>query len=162
MTCRLPRHTRSYPTPSAATPDHPNISQHWQHDLTGNPVEPVAQEHAQYARGVKAKSSAVIQKETITMKATGLKVTLPFPPDQLKPISETVKNVDLSIDLGDGKPFTAAFSGKNYRRAIRQIEDLRTSGEVIVVMQGRLVSGHRIEGAGLSVQVKTPKADTAE
>lgn len=132
----------------------------WRYDLDANPVEPVSQNHAEFARGTKAQSSAAIEKEIVVMKATGIKVTLPFPADQLKPIGETVKSIDLQIDLGDGKPFTAAFSGKNYRRALRQVDELRTTGaDIIVVMQGRLVAGHRIEGAGLAVQTRTPKGD---
>jgi hypothetical protein len=134
----------------------------WRYGLDADPVEPVSEEHARFARGVKAQSSAAIEKETIAMKATGIKVTLPFPPDQLKPIGESVKSVDLTIDLGDGRPFTVPFSGKNYRRAMRQVEELRASGaEVIIVMQGRLVANHKIEGAGLAVQVRAPKADAA-
>jgi hypothetical protein len=92
------------------------------------------------------------------VQVQSLKVTLPLRPDQLQPVDETTKSVDLTLDLGDGKPFTVAFSGKNFRRALRQIEELRATGsEVIILMQGKLVAGHRIEQAGLAVQVRTSK-----
>jgi hypothetical protein len=132
----------------------------WRHDLDGNPVEPVSLDHAQFARGVQPRPP-ITTKETIHMQVLALKVTLPLTSDQLSPIGETVKSIDLQLDLGDGRPFIVPFSGKNYRRALRQVDELRATGaEVIVVMQGRLVAGHRIEQAGLAVQAKTPKGDS--
>lgn len=132
----------------------------WRHDLDGTPVEPVSDNHAQHAR--RTKDQPVAQsKETIIVQVPALKVSLPLRPDQLRPIGETVKTVDITLDLGDGRPFTVPFSGKNYRRALRQVDELRASGtEIIVVMQGRLVAGHRIEGAGLAVQARTPKTES--
>src|SRR3954470_8043640 len=69
------------------------------HDVNGVPVEPVAPEHAQYARVAKAQLPAAIQKETISVKDTGIRIAVPFSPNQLKPVAETVKTVDLTLDL---------------------------------------------------------------
>lgn len=138
----------------------------FRHDVDGHPVGPVLEVHAAYAASqlpgyVKPKSSGTAGAPThkvIVMKISALKVSLPPQPDQLASVDETVKTVDLHLDLGDNRPITVQFSGKNYRRALRQIEELRADGsQVIVLLQGRLVSGHRIEGAGLSVQVRAPK-----
>jgi hypothetical protein len=86
-------------------------------------------------------------------------VTLPLRPDQLHAVDDLVKTVDLRLDLGDGQPFTVPFSGRNYRRALRQIEEMTAGGgEVIVLLQGRLIAGHKIQDAGLAVQAKVPKA----
>jgi hypothetical protein len=127
----------------------------WRHDLDGNPVTPVSEDHAEFAR----RQPSAPAKETITVLVSALKVALPIRPEQLHPIDELTKSVDLRLDLGDGQPFVVGFSGRNYRRALRQIEEMTASGgEVIVLLQGRLVAGHKIEGAGLSVQTKLPKA----
>lgn len=131
----------------------------WRHDLDGNPIEPVSEGHAQFARGVQPRPP-IIKKVTVSMQVPAIKVTLPITPDLLPPVDETTKSVELKVDLGDGKPFTVGFSGKNYRRALRQVSELQAAGdEVIIVMQGRLVAGHKIEQAGLAVQAKTPKAE---
>jgi hypothetical protein len=138
----------------------------FRHNADAHPVEPVLEAHAAYALSqlpgyTKPKSpgaAAPDSHEVITVKISALKVSLPLSPDQLAPVGETVKVVDLQLDLGDGKPFVTQFSGKNYRRAIRQIEELRAAGsEVVILLQGRLVAGQKIEGAGLSVQMRTPK-----
>jgi hypothetical protein len=93
------------------------------------------------------------------MLISALKVTVVLKPDDLPRIGETDKSIDLTLDLGDGQPFAVAFSGKTYRRSLRSIAELQATGaEVIVLLQGRLIAGHRIEGAGLSVQSKTPKS----
>jgi len=139
------------------------------YDADGRPVELVTPEQAKYARSrlpgyqksalvTGSTDSASDTKEVISVQVPSLKVTLPLRPDQLSPVGETVKTVDLAIDLGDGKPFSVAFSGKNFRRALRQVDELHAAGsDVVVILQGRLIAGHRIEGAGLAVQVKTPK-----
>jgi hypothetical protein len=128
----------------------------WRHDIDGNPVEPVSENHAEFARQTQPDP----KKEIINVQIPAIKVTLPLRPDQLHPVDETVKAVDLRLDLGDGAPFTVPFAGKTYRRAMRQVEEMKAGGaEVIVLMQGRLVAGHRIEGAGLSVQARTPKVE---
>jgi hypothetical protein len=127
----------------------------WRHDLDGNPVSPVSEDHAEFAR---RQPSAPV-KEIVPVLVSALKVSLPLRPEQLHPIDELTKSVDLQIDLGDGSLYTVPFSGRNYRRALRQIEEMTAGGgEVIVLLQGRLVAGHKIEGAGLSVQTKLPKA----
>lgn len=139
------------------------------HDIDMRPVQPVTSEQAEFARSrlpgyVKPQSpatkmSSTHEVEVIDMQIESLKITLPLKPAQLRQVGETVKTVDLQLDLGDGKPFVVGFSGKNYRRALRQVEELQAGGsEVVVLLQGKLVMGHRIESAGLSVQVKTPKA----
>jgi ribosomal protein L25 (general stress protein Ctc) len=130
----------------------------WRFDLDGKPVEPVATEHAEFAQKIKTQRPTGPAKESIAVKVSGIKITVPLPADQLQVVAETVKTVDLTLDLGDGKPFLVPFSGKNFRRALRQADEVRASGaEVIVVLQGRLVAGHRVEGAGLAVQAKAVK-----
>jgi hypothetical protein len=126
------------------------------HDIDGAPVEPVSQDHAEFA----SRQPSTLTKETINVLVPAIKVTLPLRPDQLPAIGDTVKTLDVAIDLGDGRPFRVPFSGKNYRRALRQVDDLTAGGgEVVVLLQGRLVAGHRIEGAGLSVQARAPKVE---
>jgi hypothetical protein len=128
----------------------------WRHDLDGNAVEPVSQDHADFAR----QQPVMPTTEIINVLVPAIKVTLPLRPDQLPAIGDTVKTLDVAIDLGDGRPFTVPFSGKNYRRALRQVDELTAGGgEVVVLLQGRLVAGHRIEGAGLSVQARAPKVE---
>jgi sRNA-binding protein len=142
------------------------------HDINGHPVEAVTPEQAEYAasrlpgykepgNSTKTIPSRKISgnQEVVTVQVPAIKVSLPLRPDQLHPVGDAVKTVDLSLDLGDGKPFAVQFSGKNYRKALRQIAELQATGEVIVIMQGRLIAGHRIEGAGLSAQVKAPKVE---
>jgi hypothetical protein len=97
--------------------------------------------------------------EPITVLISALKVTAVIQPDQLPLIGETDKAVELTLDLGDGQLFVVPFSGKTYRRSLRSIAELQETGdEVVVLLQGRLIAGRRIEGAGLSVQSKTPKS----
>jgi hypothetical protein len=94
------------------------------------------------------------------MLISALKVTAVLKPDQLPQVGETDKTVELSLDLGDGQPFAVAFSGKTYRRSLRSIAELQATGaEVVVLLQGRLIAGHWIEGAGLAVQARTPKVE---
>lgn len=149
----------------AASPEYLNalaLPGAWRFDLDGNPVEPVSAGHADYARAILADlvASQSPEKEIIAMLIPALKVSLPLRPDQLPPADDTVKTVEIRLDLGDGKPFTVAFSGKNYRKALRQVQELQGTGaEVIVIMQGRLIAGHKVEGAGLSVTAKTPKLE---
>mgnify|MGYP002714751939 CR=1 FL=1 len=130
-------------------------------DLDGNPVEPVSQEHAELARRALAAPRSPIgpSREIIKMQIPAIKVTIPLSPEQLHPVAETTKTVELSLDLGDGRPLTAPFSGRTYRRALRQVDELRAGGAgiIVIVMQGRLVAGGRIEQAGLAVQIKTAK-----
>lgn len=128
----------------------------WRHDIDGNPIEPVSQDHADFARQVPQE----LKKETIDVIVSALKVSLPLRPEQIPPIDEQTKSVDLRLDLGDGAAFTVPFSGRNYRRALRQVEEMTAGGgEVVILLHGRLVAGHKIEGAGLSVQARVPKAE---
>jgi hypothetical protein len=127
----------------------------WRHDLDGTPIEPVSEDHAEFAR----RQPSIPTKETIPVLVSAIKVSLPLRPEQLHPIDEMTKSVDLEINLGDGNLFTVPFSGRNYRRALRQVEEMKAGGrDVVILLQGRLVAGHKIEGAGLSVQAKLPKA----
>jgi sRNA-binding protein len=54
----------------------------WRHDLDGTPVEPVSEDHAEFAR----RQPSIPTKETITVLVSALKVSLPLRPEQLHPI----------------------------------------------------------------------------
>jgi hypothetical protein len=69
----------------------------WRHDIDGTPVEQVSQSHAVFA----SQKPSEPKKETIDVIVPAIKVTLPLRPDQLHAVDETVKAVDLRLDLGD-------------------------------------------------------------
>jgi hypothetical protein len=133
----------------------------WRHDLDGNPTEPVSPEHAIAATESAPVASTQPEKIIFDMKVPGLKVALPLSSSLMpRNVSETTKMVEWKLDLGDGSVIAVSFSGKNYRRALRTLEEIEQSGgEAIVLMQGKLVAGRKIEGAGLSVQVKAKRED---
>ncbi|QQP94059.1 hypothetical protein IGS68_35195 (plasmid) [Skermanella sp. TT6] len=132
----------------------------WRHDLEGNPTEPVTAEHSAFALSKLAPQPAPgPKKETIVVKIPAMKVNLMVPPSEIRFIADTVKTVDLTFDMGDGRKYVAPMSGKNWRRAFRQLTEIQATGaEAVVILQGRLVSGGVIEGAGLTVQQKLSKA----
>jgi hypothetical protein len=129
----------------------------WRHDLDGNPVEPVSQLHADHARQ-SLNAPPLPMVETVMLKISALKVSLLLTPEQVPWIGEMAKAVDLKLDMGDKRPITVSFSAKNYRRVRRQVDELLRQGhQVVILLQGRLVAGGRIEGAGMAVQAKAPK-----
>jgi sRNA-binding protein len=131
------------------------------HDLDGNPVEPVPDEHRQHrVTRTKASSAAPPQTapqtepdttEEIMVAVKALKITAVLPPDQLKP--SEASTVALTVAAPDGAKATAVLSGKTYRRALAQIAAIGAD-QAVVVLQGSMKKPGEIEGAGIAVTAR--------
>lgn len=150
------RHCRSTQYAAALAPDGA-----MRHDLDGNPVEPVPDEHRQH-RVSRPKPTASAPPKTapqpepdtteeimVTVKA--LKISAVLPPDQLKPSDATT--VVLTVTAPDGAKATAMLSGKTYRRALTQIAAIGAE-QAVVVLQGSMKKPGEIEGAGIAVTAR--------
>jgi hypothetical protein len=73
------------------------------HDLAGNPVDPVAEEHKTHVRPKAAQSPAPQHQETVivSVKIKALKVTAVVPPADLKPLPPGA-DVVLALEVEDG------------------------------------------------------------
>jgi len=104
-----------------------------------------------------------------------LKITLPLKPEQVPrdilPAEGTPGAAKMKVYwdivlVGNGKKeqiYRVGFSGKNYRKCLRTLDKYQAEGsDCIILLQGKLVNGFAIEEAGLSVQVKIPKAAKGE
>ncbi len=95
-----------------------------------------------------------------------VKVTLPLRPDQLPRDvlpreGAPAVSIELTIEVeaGDGnRPLAvrATFSSRNYRRAVKAIDEL--VGNATALIQGRLTGNGELLDAGISVQPKAPAA----
>jgi hypothetical protein len=103
------------------------------------------------------------------IEVQSLKITLPLKPDQVPrnilpqegaPGTAKMKVFwDLVLAGQEEQVYHVGFSVKNYRKCLKTLEQHEAAGnECIVLLQGKLVNGEAVESAGLSVQVKTPKA----
>ena len=131
------------------------------HDLAGNPVEPVADEHKIHL-GPKAKaaqSSAPQHQETVIVpvKIKALKVTAVVPPADLKPLPPGT-DVVLALEVGDGMKAMVRLNPKSYRKALATIAELGAEN-VAVIVQGQMTRPGLIEGAGIVAQSKKPKGE---
>jgi hypothetical protein len=129
------------------------------HDLAGNPVGPVAEEHKPHVQP-KAKavqSPAPQHQETIivSVKIKALKVTAVVPPADLKPLPPGA-DVVLALEVGDGMTATAKLNPKSYRKALATIAELGAEN-VAVIVQGQMTRPGVIEGAGIVAQPRKPK-----
>lgn len=111
------------------------------------------------------------EKENNSMTATvpmkSLKVTLPLKPEQIpKDIlpkegapGAAKARVTWNIELENDPPLVVqvSFPVKNYRKILKTIDE--TQGEVVILLQGRLLGNGIIDGAGLTVQVRKPKEE---
>jgi ProQ/FINO family len=131
------------------------------HDLAGNPVEPVAEEHKIHF-GSKAKAArppAPQHRETVTVsiKIKALKVTAVVPPADLKPLPPGA-DVVLALEVGDGMTAMAKLNPKSYRKALATIAELGAEN-VAVIVQGQMTRPGVIEGAGIVAQPRKPKGE---
>ena len=131
------------------------------HDLAGNPVEPVAEEHKIHF-GAKAKAAqppAPQHQETITVsvKIKALKVTAVVPPADLKPLPPGT-DVVLALEVGDGMKAMAKLNPKSYRKALATIAELGAEN-VAVIVQGQMTRPGVIESAGIVAQPRKPKGE---
>jgi sRNA-binding protein len=131
------------------------------HDLAGNPLEPVAEEHKVYVRPkAKAAQSPTPQhQETVivSVKIKALKVTAVVPPADLKPLPPGA-DVVLALEVGDGIKATAKLNPKSYRKALATIAELGAEN-VAVIVQGQMTRPGVIEGAGIVAQPRKPKGE---
>jgi len=116
------------------------------------------------------KSGAVMpNNQSARIEIQSLKITLPLKPEQVPrdilpsegtPGAAKMKLFWDIVLVGEGEEevFRVGFSVKNYRKCLKTLEGHEAEGnECIVLLQGKLVNGGVIEGAGLSVQLKVPK-----
>src|SRR3954453_18696256 len=131
------------------------------HDLAGNPVEPVAEEHKSHVRpkAKAAQSPAPQYQETVivSVKIKALKVTAVVPPADLKPLPPGA-DVVLALEVGDGMTAMAKLNPKSYRKALATIAELGAEN-VAVIVQGQMTQPGVIEGAGIVAQPKKSKDD---
>jgi len=89
-----------------------------------------------------------------------VKVTLPLRPDQLPRDvlpREGGPNVEIELTIeveGGQRPLliTAVFNSRNYRRAVKAIDE--HGGSATVLIQGRLTGAGELLDAGIAVQAK--------
>jgi sRNA-binding protein len=131
------------------------------HDLAGNPVEPVAEEHKTHIwpKAKAAQPSALQHQETVivSVKIKALKVTAVVPPADLKPLPPGAEVV-LALEVGDGMKAMARLNPKSYRKALATIAELGAEN-VAVIVQGQMTRPGLIEGAGIVAQPKKPKGE---
>ena len=128
------------------------------HDLAGNPVEPVAEEHKRpRAKAAQAPASQHQETVIVSIKIKALKVTAAVPPADLKPLPPGA-DVVLALEVGDGMKATARLNPKSYRKALATIAELGAEN-VAVVVQGQMTRPGVIEGAGIVAQPKKPKGE---
>jgi sRNA-binding protein len=131
------------------------------HDLAGNPVEPVVEEHKTHVRpkAKAAQSPAPQHQETVivSVKIKALKVTAVVPPADLKPLSLGA-DVVLALEVGDGIKAMVKLNPKSYRKALATIAELGAEN-VAVIVQGQMTRPGVIEGAGIVAQPKKPKGE---
>jgi hypothetical protein len=129
------------------------------HDLAGNPVEPVAEEHKTHVRPTAkaAQSPAPQPQETVivSVKIKALKVTAVVPPADLKPLPPGA-DVVLALEVGDGMTAMVKLNPKSYRKALATIAELGAEN-VAVIVQGQMTRPGVIEGAGIVAQPRKPK-----
>ncbi len=118
---------------------------------------------------VNSKEEVIPDNQKARIEVSSLKVTLPLKPEVVRrdilpsgPGSAKMKvdwEIALTASSGQKEPvYRVAFSVKNYRKALKTIDQCEAEGqECVALLQGKLKSGFSIEEAGLSVQVKTPK-----
>ena len=117
------------------------------------------------------KSGANMQNQNVArVEVQRLKITLLLKPEQIPrnilPVEGTPGIAKMKfywdIVLVGGQTeqiYRVSFSGKNYRKCLKNIDKCQSEGiNCIVVLTGNLVNGFAIENAGLTVQVKIPKA----
>ena len=133
------------------------------HDLRGRPLEPVSERDcaAAWEALEKARRLALLYApppttETIMVQVKALKITTVLPADQLTPTEASA--VQLTVATPEGAKATARITGKAYRRALRQIADIGPE-QAVVALQGSIRKPGEIEGAGIAVQARKPKAE---
>ncbi len=100
------------------------------------------------------------------IRVPSVKVTLPLRPEQL-PLEVLPREggpnvtIELTIEVeaGVGKPplsLRASFSSRNYRRAVKAIDEL--GGNATVLIQGRMTGNGELLDAGIAVQARAPVA----
>gem|GEM_PF-4325626 len=95
-----------------------------------------------------------------TIRVPSVKVTLPLRPDQLPRDvlpREGGPNVEIELTIeveGGQRPLliTAVFNSRNYRRAVKAIDE--HGGSATVLIQGRLTGAGELLDAGIAVQAK--------
>jgi len=129
------------------------------HDLAGNPVEPVADEHKTPIRPSVRPAQVPQRKETIvvSIKIKALKITAVVPPADLKPVPPGA-DVVLALEVGDGMKATAKLNPKSYRKALATVTELGAEN-VAVIVQGQMTRSGVIESAGIVAQPRKPKGE---
>ena len=99
---------------------------------------------------------APIKLGTLQLAAKSLKVTVVLTPAQLAGLDvPSGPHLRFAITV-DGRRVTGQFNAKTLRRAVATIAE-HGPENVAVIVQGTLV-GDRIEAAGISAQIKGPRA----
>ena len=130
------------------------------HDLAGNPVAPVAEEHKLPARPAsKTAQSPASRPEPFIMSLAvkAIKVTVVLDPHALKP-APAGADVVLEVATEGGITARARLNPKSYRKALEAIREHGPDG-VAVILQGRMVKSDEIVDAGIVAQPKKPKGE---
>jgi hypothetical protein len=130
------------------------------HDLAGNPVEPVAEEHKIPARPAsKAVQSPASRPEPFVMSIAvkAIKVTVVLDPRALKP-APAGADVVLEVVTEGGVKARVRLNPKSYRKALDAIRE-HGPDHVAVILQGRMVEPGTIVDAGIVAQPKKPKGE---
>ncbi len=135
------------------------------HDLRGKPLEPVSEADKAAARAEIEKFKRLAKlytpaptTEIIMVAVKSLKITAVLSPEELTPSEASA--VQLTLATPEGAKAVARITGKAYRRALRQIEDIGAD-QAVVVLQGSIRKPGEVEGAGISVQQRKPKGEAA-
>jgi hypothetical protein len=130
------------------------------HDLAGNPVEPVAEEHKIPARPAsKAVQSPASRPEPFVMSLAvkAIKVTVVLDPHALKP-APAGADVVIEVATEGGIKARTRLNPKSYRKALDAIRE-HGPDHVAVILQGRMVEPGTIIDAGIVAQPKKPKGE---
>lgn len=161
-------------------------AQAMRHDMDGQPVEPVIDQHKMkpsWARAKRSKGRSMAAAPTepeagaaaapaepaagtvnppqeivvVTVRVKAMKVAVVIPPEQLIPVAPG-SEVVLRIKAG-AVMATARLNPKAYRKALATIAEMGTD-QVAVVVQGQMTTPGVIDAAGITVMPRKPKAET--
>ena len=129
------------------------------HALDGTPVEPVAEEHARYARMRVTGVPSTGRKELLVVRTTSrsLKTTLVLEATSFigLQVPNGVPKFSIQVDVA-GRTVAASVNAKAVRKVVSIVSE---SGPdmVAVILQGALAIDNTLMDAGITAQVKQPK-----
>jgi len=129
------------------------------HALDGTPAEPVADEHARYARMRVAGIPSTSRKERLVVRTTSrsLKTTLVLDATSFAglKVPDGQSRVLVEVEVA-GRTVTASINAKSVRKAAAIVAE-HGPDMVAVILQGALAVDNTLTDAGITAQVKQPK-----